>query len=96
MSILLQVCTSARSSSRLTAARNLHHYRAMAWNNCLPASGEKQVQRSSFATSGSSRPSLIDNTDPIKIKDGGLIAWIHCLSAFLLFFTGWGIVNSFG
>ena len=27
---------------------------------------------------------------------GAYIAWLHCLSAFLLFFNGWGIINSFG
>ena len=62
----------------------------------MPAKEEKHVRLSSSAPSGPVPPSFIDNTDQTKIKDGGMIAWLHCLSAFLLFFTGWGIVNSFG
>ena len=62
----------------------------------MSAADKKHVLPSFSASSGSIPPSLIDDTDPVRIKDGGLVAWLHCFSAFLLFFTGWGIVNSFG
>ena len=62
----------------------------------MPANNEKHVRPSFSAPSSSIPLSSIDDTDDIKVNDGGLIAWLHCLSAFLLFFTGWGIVNSFG
>ena len=31
-----------------------------------------------------------------QIPDGGLVAWLQCLSSFFLFFNCWGIVNTFG
>ena len=33
---------------------------------------------------------------PPPPPDGGLLAWLHALSAFLLWFNTWGILNAFG
>ena len=30
------------------------------------------------------------------IPDGGFVAWLQCMGSFLLFFNGFGIINSFG
>lgn len=40
-----------------------------------------------------------DNERPDAISaipDGGLTAWLQCVSSFSLFFNTWGIVNTFG
>ena len=59
--------------------------------------GEKKkhqlpFSRGSFAIAHPT-PKYVD-TNPEK--NGGPIAWLHCLAAFLLFFNGWGMINSFG
>ncbi|KAL2049322.1 hypothetical protein ABVK25_010419 [Lepraria finkii] len=57
---------------------------------------EGEIKRSNSNESDS--PS--QETEAPKPKEGrvngGLIAWLQVLGAFCLFFTSWGIVNSFG
>ena len=33
---------------------------------------------------------------PLGSLDGGFLAWLQCAGSFFLFFSSWGIVNSFG
>ncbi|KAF2153237.1 MFS general substrate transporter [Myriangium duriaei CBS 260.36] len=37
-----------------------------------------------------------DSNDTDSIPDGGLVAWLHVLGSFFLFFNNWGIINAFG
>ena len=34
--------------------------------------------------------------DSSPIPDGGLVAWIQCAGSFVLFFNGFGLINTFG
>ena len=44
----------------------------------------------------SSAPQEDSVNDTDSIPDGGLVAWLHVLGSFFLFFNNWGIINAFG
>lgn len=60
--------------------------------------GNGQLERSSVPLSftSSSPICLAKKVETARKLDGGLSAWLHCFAAFLLFFNGWGFMNSFG
>jgi MFS family permease len=39
---------------------------------------------------------VTSETGPAPPPDGGLVAWLHVLAAFMLFLNSWGIVNTYG
>ena len=53
--------------------------------------GDESLSAASSASSYS-----LKKDDTFVVPDGGALAWFHCFSAFLLFFSGWGIINSYG
>ena len=65
----------------------------------------KTSQASKSAEEIRSRPSLdVDDVkleiEPInnfdEVPDGGFTAWVQCAGSFLLFFNGFGLINTFG
>lgn len=56
---------------------------------------ERAVPSGTSVASSASSYHLKKN-DTFDVPDGGALAWFHCFSAFLLFFSGWGIINSYG
>ena len=66
----------------------------------LSAGHEEKSQQpaSSIPAASISAPAFFGakEVERVEITDGGLVAWLHCVSAFLLFFNAWGVINSFG
>lgn len=53
-------------------------------------------EKTQSLAASSSSSAITKHDDVMKVPDGGLVAWVQCFSAFLAFFSGWGIINSFG
>lgn len=66
----------------------------------LPVGHEEMSQQPApsipAASVSASAPFGAKEVEIAEVADGGLIAWLHCISAFLLFFNGWGVIGSFG
>ncbi|KAL8831107.1 MAG: hypothetical protein Q9191_001056 [Dirinaria sp. TL-2023a] len=57
---------------------------------------EESAVQSGTSIASSTSSYHLKQTDTFDVPDGGVLAWFHCFSAFLLFFSGWGIINSYG
>lgn len=64
-----------------------HHQISSAENHVNPPASDSAKTEQPVATTASGPP---------PPPDGGLLAWLHVLGAFFLFFNSWGILNAFG
>lgn len=58
--------------------------------------GQAEAETASVGASVSRVPTRISINDVKAIPNGGLLAWLQVLGAWMLFFDTWGIINTFG